>query len=303
MSVAENIKPGTIVAGLPMPEFRRIKVEPLTGACGAEVTGVDLSHPLDVGTLEEVKRAFAHFLVLVFRDQNITIDQHKAFSNYFGELTEVPQAPTYAGNMDIQEVRREAHEPVTVVPFTRFHTDSPFLPKPPYAMVMRALDVPVYGGDTAFANMFLAYDALSDGLKKLLGTLKIVYSARDIWERNRALPKEKQLRMREEHGFGDDELESVQPAVRTDPLTGRKALYVTNAYFKHFEGWSAEDSKPLLDYLAQFPYRIQYQCRVHWKPGTVMMWDNRYLQHCGVHDYENERRHLIRTTIAGQRVV
>ena len=302
MSVAENIQ-GTIVAGRPMPVFTRIKVEPLTGACGAEVTGVDLSRPLDVGTLEEVKRAFAHFLVLVFPGQKITNDQHKAFSCYFGELTEVPQAPIYAGDTQMQEVRREAHEPVTVVPFTRFHTDSPFLPNPPYAMVMRALDVPAYGGDTAFANMFLAYDSLSDGMKKTLEGLRIVYSARDIWTRNRALPKEKQLRMREEHGFSDSDLETIQPAVRTDPATGRKALYVTNAYFKHFEGWSVEDSKPLMEYLAQFPYRIQLQCRVHWKPGTVMMWDNRYLQHCGVHDYENERRHLVRTTIKGEKVV
>ena len=303
MSAAENTKTATIVSGLPMPEFSRIKTEPLTGACGAEITGVDLSRPLDVGTLEELKRALAHFLVIVMRDQNITPEQHKAFSRYFGELTELPQAPIYPGHPDMQEVRREAHEPVTVVPFTRFHTDSPFLPKPPYAMVMRALDVPAYGGDTAFANMFLAYDALSDGLKKMLGSLKIVYSARDIWRRNAALPKEQQLRMREEHGFGDEELESIQPAVRTDPATGRKALYVTNAYFKRFDGWSEEDSKPLMEYLAAMPYRLQYQCRVRWKPGTVMMWDNRFTQHCGVHDYENERRHLIRTTIKGDRVV
>ena len=302
MSVAEA-RTATIVSGRPMPEFSRIRVEPLTGACGAELSGVDLSRPLDVGTLNEVKRAFAHFLVLVIRDQDITPEQHKAFSRYFGELTELPQAPIYPGHPDMQEVRREAHEPVTVVPFTRFHTDSPFLPKPPNAMVMRALDVPAYGGDTAFANMFLAYDALSDGLKQTLSTLKIIYSAKDVWKRNAALPKEKQLRLREEHSFTEDELESIQPAVRTDPLTGRKALYVTNAYFKRFDGWSEEDSKPLMEYLADMPYRIQYQCRVRWRPGTVMMWDNRFTQHCGVHDYENERRHLIRTTIKGDRVL
>ena len=303
MSVAEQISQGTIVAGLPMPEFSRIKVEPLTGACGAEISGVDLSQALDVGTLDEMKRAFAHFLVIMFRDQDITPEQHKTFSRHFGELTELPQAPIYPGHPDMQEVRREAHEPVTVVPFTRFHTDSPFLPNPPYCMVMRALDVPKYGGDTAFANMFLAYDMLSEGMKKLLSTLRIVYSAKDVWTRNRALPKERQLRMREDHSFTEDQLETIQPAVRTDRRTGRKALYVTHAYFKRFEGWTEEDSKPLLDYLGNFAYRIQLQCRIRWKRNTVIVWDNRYLQHCGIHDYENERRHLIRTTIKGELVV
>ncbi|MGH7936567.1 MAG: TauD/TfdA dioxygenase family protein, partial [Chthoniobacterales bacterium] len=294
---------GTIVSGLPMPPFSRIKVTPITGACGAEISGVDLSRPLDVGTLEEVKRAFAHFLVIMFRDQDITPEQHKAFSRYFGELTELPQAPIYPGHPDMQEVRREAHEPVTVVPFTRFHTDSPFLPNPPYCMVMRALDVPKYGGDTAFSNMFLAYDQLSDGMRKMLSTLRIVYSAKDVWKRNALLPKEKQLRLREEHGFTEDQLETIQPAIRTDPRTGRKALYVTNAYFKRFDGWSEEDSKPLMEYLAAFPYRIQLQCRIRWKPNTMIVWDNRFLQHCGIHDYENERRHLIRTTVKGEPVV
>jgi alpha-ketoglutarate-dependent taurine dioxygenase len=303
MSVAEDVPTGTIVAGRPMPEFSRIGVEPLTGACGAELTGLDLSRPLDVGTLDEVKRAFKHFLVIMIRGQNITPEQHKAFSRYFGELTELPQAPIYPGHPDMQEVRREAHEPVTVVPFTRFHTDSPFLPNPPYAMVMRALEVPKFGGDTAFANMFVAYEQLSDGLKETLSKLRIVYSAKDIWQRNAALPKEKQLRMRQEHGFTEDQLETIQPAVRTDPETGRKALFVTQAYFKRFDGWSEEDSKPLLDYLGNMAYRIQLQCRIKWKPGTLIVWDNRYLQHCGIHDYENERRHLIRTTIKGEPVV
>lgn len=293
----------TIVAGREMPEFRRIGVEPLTGACGAEITGVDLRKPLSEDVLAELMTAFEHFLVIMFRDQDLSIEQHKVFSRYFGELTELPQAPIYAGQADMQEVRREAHEPVSVVPFTRFHTDSPFLERPPLCMVMRAVDAPKYGGDTAFANMYLAYEELSDGLKETLARLKVVYSGKDIWSKNAKLDKDKQLRLRESHSFTEEQLESVHPAVRSHPRTGRKALYVTGAYFKRFEGWSEEDSRSLLDYLAHLPHKLQYQCRIRWKPNTVIVWDNRFLQHCGIHDYQNERRHLVRTTIIGERPI
>ena len=290
----------TIVAGRPMPEFRRITVTPITGAAGCEIAGVDLRQAPDPGVLAEIMLAFEHFLVIMFRNQDIDNEQHRAFSRLFGEITELPQAPTYGGYPDMQEVRREAHEPVTVVPFTRFHTDSPFLAAPPRCMVMRALDVPRHGGDTAFANMFLAYENLSAGLQKILDGLRVVYSGKDIWSKNAALDKDKQLRLRESHNFREDQLESTHPAVRRHPKTGRKALYVTAAYFKRFEGWNEEDSKPLLDYLVQQAYKLQYQCRIRWEQNTVIVWDNRFLQHCGIHDYENERRHLVRTTIAGE---
>src|SRR5581483_3401393 len=104
---AQEIPPaGIIVAGRPMPRFERLEVAPLTGACGCEVRGVDLSRPLDEATLEEIRLAFEHFLVLMFRDQKLTHGQHKAFSRYFGELTELPQAPTYLDDPEMQEVRR-----------------------------------------------------------------------------------------------------------------------------------------------------------------------------------------------------
>lgn len=292
---------GTVVAGRAMPEFRRIGVEPITGAAGCEIIGVDLSRPLHEDTLAEIMQAFEHFLVIVFRDQEITSEQHKAFSRYFGELTELPQAPIYEADPLMQEVRREADEPASVVPFTRFHTDSPFLSRPPLCIVMRALDGPKYGGDTAFANMYLAFESLSPGLQHMLSALRIVYSGTDIWSKNEKLEDDKKLRLRMHHDFGEDQLESVHPAVRSHPRTGRKGLYVTNTYFKRFEDWNEEDSRGLLDYLITLPYKIQFQCRIRWRPHTLIVWDNRFLQHCGIHDYENERRHLVRTTVRGER--
>ena len=292
---------GAVVAGRPMPAFRRIGVEPITGAAGCEITGVDISRPLDEATLAEVMLAFQHFLVIMFRDQVLTPEQHKAFSRYFGELTELPQAPIFPGHADMQEVRREAHEPVTVVPFTQFHTDSPFLIRPPLCICMHAHDVPRYGGDTAFSNMYLAYETLSDGLKETLDRLQVVYSGKDIWARNAKLDPDKQLRLRDSHAFTEDQLENIHPAVRRHPVTGRKALYVTGAYFKRFVGWSEEDSRGLLTYLLTLPHRLQHQVRIRWKPNTFIVWDNRFTQHCGIHDYENERRHLVRTTVIGER--
>ena len=293
-----------IVAGLPMAEFRRIGVEPISGACGCEISGVDLREPLDEQTLGEVMKAFEQFLVIVFRDQDLTPEQHKAFSRYFGEITELPQAPTYGGIRDMQEVRREADEPENVVPsFEHFHTDSPFLLRPPLCVVMRALEVPRFGGDTAFSNAYLVYEHLSEGMKELLDGLQVVYSGKEIWARNEKLPPEKRLRLREDHGFTEDQLENIHPAVRVHPVTGRKALFATTAYFQRFVGWSEAESRALLDYLQTLAQHLHYHCRVKWRNDTLLVWDNRFLLHRGVHDFKYERRHLIRTTVMGERPI
>ena len=293
-----------LVAGLPMPKFYRIGVAPISGACGCEISGVDLREHLDEETLTEIMQAFEQFLVIVFRNQNLTPEQHKAFSRHFGELIELPQAPTYNGDDLMQEVRREADEPENVVPsFEHFHTDSPFLLHPPKCIVMRALEVPRWGGDTAFSNAYLVYENLSDGMKALLDGLEVVYSGKDIWSRNEKLPPDKRMRLREAHSFSEEQLESVHPAVRVHPRTGRKALFTTSAYFKRFVGWSEEESRALLTYLQGLAQHLHYHCRVRWKKDTLLVWDNRFTLHRGVHDFRYERRHLIRTTVAGERPV
>jgi len=291
-----------IVAGLPMPAFRRIAVEPISGACGCEISGIDLRQPLDGETLAEVMKAFEHFTVIVFRDQPLSPEQHKAFSRHFGEITELPQAPIYGEHSDMQEVRREADEPENVVPsFEHFHTDSPFLIRPPKCIVMRALEVPLWGGDTAFSNAYLVYENLSDGMKALLDGLQVVYSGADIWAKNQKLAPEKRLRLRESHGFREDELTNIHPAVRVHPETGRKALFATTAYFKHFVGWSEAESQALLAYLQSLVQQLHYHCRVKWQKDTLIVWDNRFTLHRGVHDFKFERRHLVRTTVMGER--
>ncbi len=301
-AISEVSLPDPIVGGLPMPEFKHIGVDPISGACGCEISDVDLRNPLSPEVLDEVMKAFEHFTVIVFRDQDLTPEQHKHFSRYFGELTELPQAPIYAGHRDMQEVRREAHEPVNVVPsFEHFHTDSPFLLHPPKCIVMRALEVPQWGGDTAFSNAYLVYEHLSDGLKAIVDNLQVVYSGADIWSKNDKLPPEKRLRLRESHDFKEEELTNVHPAVRVHPVTGRRALFTNTAYFRHFVGWTEDESRALLNYLQSLAQHLHYHCRVKWKKDTLIVWDNRFTLHRGVHDFKHERRHLIRTTVKGER--
>jgi alpha-ketoglutarate-dependent taurine dioxygenase len=302
VSAAQATLPAPIVAGLPEYLFKLIGVEPISGACGCEISGVDLRQPLAPGVLAEVMKAFEHFAVIVFRDQDLAPEQHKAFSRYFGEIMELPQAPTYGDHRDMQEVRREASEPENVVPsFEHFHTDSPFLLLPPKCIVMRALEVPQWGGDTAFSNAYLVYEHLSDGMKQLLDGLQVVYSGADIWSKNEKLPPEKRLRLRENHDFKEEQLTNIHPAVRVHPVTGRKSLFVTSAYFRHFVGWSEAESRALLTYLQSLAQHLHYHCRVRWRKDTLIVWDNRFTLHRGVHDFKYERRHLIRTTVMGER--
>jgi taurine dioxygenase len=138
-------------------------------------------------------------------------------------------------------------------------------------------------------------------MKALLDGLQVVYSGKKIWENNEKLPPERRLRLRESHSFTEDQLESVHPAVRVHPRTGRKALYVTTAYFQRFLGWSEEESRALLAYLQSLAQHLHYHCRVKWRRDTLLVWDNRFTLHRGVHDFKYERRHLVRTTVVGER--
>jgi taurine dioxygenase len=166
---------------------------------------------------------------------------------------------------------------------------------------MRALEVPNWGGDTAFSNAYLVYENLSSGMKELLDSLKVVYSGADIWSKNQKLAPEKRLRLRDSHDFKEDELTNIHPAVRVHPVTGRRALFATSAYFKHFVGWNEAESRALLNYLQSLAQHLHYHCRVKWQKDTLLVWDNRFTLHRGIHDFKYERRHLVRTTVKGER--
>jgi taurine dioxygenase len=272
---------------------RRIEVRPLTGALGAEIDGVDISKPLDEETRAEIQRAFAEHLLICFRDQPMTIAEHMAFGDNFGPMMDLPRIPKVAGYAMYHEVLREPTTPKAKVAGQNWHSDSTFLPSPPKAVAMRAIEVPTAGGDTAFANLCLMYELMSDRLKDVVGGLNAVHTDRrgiTGWARGPVT----------EADVAAANTEEIHPVVCTHPVTGRKGIFVNRVYTRRFEGMTEEESQPLLGYLYALADRAEVQCRIRWQPNTMVVRDNRFTQHRAIVDYHT-RRHLQRTTIAGPR--
>jgi alpha-ketoglutarate-dependent taurine dioxygenase len=279
-------------------EYRCITVAPLTGAMGAEIRGVDLARPLDRDTREEILAAFQDYLVVYFPDQPLDNEQHQAFAKIFGkDLMRIPQLTSLADCPDVQIVAREAAETETYVVGGNWHTDSTWMDKPPLCVVMRAVEVPDYGGDTAFSNQYLAYEMLSQKLKDLLGQLSAVHSASFLFG-SAYLQRKK----RYNRAFVDPELgdrEHVHPVVCTHPASGRPFLYVNRIFVKRFDGMTEAESKPLLEFLFEHADRPEFGCRVRWRKDQVLVWDNRATHHKAIADYPGAARQMLRVTVEG----
>ena len=278
-----------------------LHIEPMTGALGACVRGLDLSQPLEEATRDAILRAFDEHLLLTFPDQpDLTPEQHMAFSEQFGPHQDLPHIPLVEGYPKLQKVLAETSHVKGQVAGQNWHTDSSFLACPPLGVAMRAVELPDYGGDTAFVNMCMVYEALSPGLQQTLSGLKAVHSATRVFGKA-AETREVKLNIRENTKLEDAERESLHPVVRTHPRTGRKALFVNRVYTQRFEGWTTEESAPLLAWLYALLDKPEFGCRVRWSPHMMLLWDNRFTQHRAIFDYAGKRRYLIRTTIQGER--
>ena len=275
--------------------FRTIGVRPIAGALGAEVHGVDLAKSLDAGTVAEIRRAFLENLVLFFRGQDLTLAQYMDFARTLGTPIEYPFVKGLPGFSHVIEVKKLEHEKSNFGGI--WHSDTAYLNEPPMGSMLLAREVPPYGGDTLFANQYLAYESLSDGMKKMLAGLKGVNTS----------AKADVSRTREDRIKTDGREEARKdysaehPVVRTHPETGRKALYVNVAHTARFAGMTDEESAPLLDYLFQHQVRPEFTCRFSWQPGSIAFWDNRCAQHNPVNDYHGFRRVMHRITLAGER--
>lgn len=277
-----------------------LRIERMTGAMGARIYGVDLRAPLSDAHREAIQGAFDEHLLLTFPDQEaLSPEEHMAFSENFGPHQDLPHIPLVDGYPNLQKVFAEATHVKGQVAGQNWHSDSTFLPAPPMAVAMRAVELPEFGGDTAFVNMCLVYESLSPGLKRLLDGLNAVHSATRLFgtaSKERAV----QVNMRSniEEGVGDRE--HVHPVVRTHPRTGRKGLFVNRVYTQHFEGWTVEESAPLLAYLYSLFDKPEFGLRAQWSVNMMLMWDNRFTQHRAIFDYAGQRRLLVRTTIQGE---
>ena len=269
-----------------------LTIAPVAGALGAEISGIDLSAPLSDRTIAALRRAWLDHLVIFFRDQTLSPAQFLAFGRRFGDVIEYPFVRGLADYPEIIPVLKLEHEHVNFGGV--WHSDTAYLDVPPMASMLVAREIPPFGGDTLFANMYLAYDTLSDAMKRMLeGLVAINSSAKADASRTR------EDRMKDSAREVKKDFVAGHPVVRRHPETGRRALYVNVAHTVRFEGMTDEESAPLLDFLFRHQIRPEFTCRFRWRPGSIAFWDNRCAQHNAINDYRGYRRLLHRLTLAG----
>ena len=280
--------------------YEHITVEPIAGACGAVIGGVDLSQDMDDATFGEIKQAFVDHQVIFFHDQTLTEDQHKAFGKRFGTLNIHPRYVPLEGHPEIFPIRKDPEDSRIVG--DAWHHDLTHLPEPPLGAILYGLDVPPVGGDTMFASQYLAYETLSDGLKQTLATLKGVHDNR-IQAPNVTAARNDERTSKLVEDDNAEEPECEHPVVITHPESGRKALYVNSIRTHRFAGMTEEESRPLLDYLCEHAIKPEFTCRFRWRKGSIAFWDNRCVMHKALNDYPGHKRYMNRVTVNGARPV
>ncbi len=247
--------------------YDSIGVEPLTGAIGAEIEGVDLAKTLDERTYSEIHQALLDHLVVFFRDQSLTPEQQIAFARRFGELDIHQYTAPMEGYPELIEIIKEAD--ATENWGDNWHTDLTGLPEPPLGSVLYAKEVPPFGGDTQFSNMYLAYETLSDGMRKLVDGLFACHAVdHTSFTKYGSMPHLEGPAHRSEH-----------PLVRTHPETGKKSLFLARKKMTNIHGLTPEESAPLLRELCDHAENPDFACRFRWRKGSVAFWDNRCTQH------------------------
>jgi taurine dioxygenase len=272
-----------------------MQIKPLAGALGAEVFGVDLSRALSSQTLAEIRRAFLEHLVLVFREQQLDSEQFLSFARLMGEPIEYPFVKGLAECPLIIQVMKLEHERTNFGGI--WHSDTAYLEEPPMGSMLLARELPPAGGDTLFANQYLAYESLSPGMRRMLEGLAAVNSSAKA-----DVTRTREDRMRSEaREDARKEYLAEHPVVRAHPDSGRKALYVNVAHTARFKDMTEEESAPLLRYLFAHQVRPEFTCRVRWEVGSLAFWDNRCTQHNPINDYHGFRRVMHRITLRGER--
>ena len=283
--------------------YQTISVKPISGALGVIVEGVDLSQDLDNATASDLHQALLDHCVIFFRDQHLTPEQHLRLGRRFGTLNVHEFVEAMTGHPEILVVAK--NEADTKNFGGGWHSDVTYLDKPALGSILYALEVPAYGGDTMFANQYLAYEALSSGMRHMLDGLTAIHSAghvyglgaRHDYARFDELSAMKMLYSKTAHR------EVEHPAVRTHPETGRKCLYVNGAFTTRFKDMTVEESRPLLQFLYEHAVRPEFTCRFRWETNSVAFWDNRCVQHYALNDYHGQRRVMHRVTVNGDRPV
>ncbi|MBO0711845.1 MAG: TauD/TfdA family dioxygenase [Acetobacteraceae bacterium] len=279
-------------------KYRHIETNKIAGALGAEIEGVDLSQEVSDTVLAEIRSALLENCVIFFRNQSLTPDQQLAFARRWGEIHFHPFMEGMPSHPEILEIVKT---PADKKNFGgSWHTDQMFSPQPAMGTILYAKEVPSAGGDTMFTNQYLAYDSLSDGMKRMASGLRTVcvgdhFKGHDGKSRKDFYADKLGMKVKEP---GNVQTTSVHPLVRTHPETGRKLLYV-GGHVQGLEGFSDEESEPIISFLMRHSVRPEFTCRFRWETGSLAFWDNRCVQHFAVNDYPAETRIMHRITICG----
>jgi taurine dioxygenase len=270
--------------------YQAIQVQKLTPIIGAEIHGVDLAQqPLDPRTFKEIHEALTENQVIFFRDQHLTVDQHKAFGRLFGDLVVHPAAPGLVdGHPEILVIH--ADEKSKHVAGENWHTDVSCDPTPPMGSILYMHELPPVGGDTLFASMYAAYEGLSEPMKRFLEPLTAIHDGEHVYRGRYGVDETGKVYPKAEH-----------PVVRTHPVSGRKALYVNRGFTTRITQLKRPESAALLELLYQHIETPEYQCRFRWQVNSIAFWDNRCVQHHAMWDYFPQRRHGHRVTIKGDK--
>ena len=283
--------------------YRSIQTVPLASAMGAEIHGVDIAAMTDQ-QFEEIKSALFRYKMIYFRNQDITPEDQERFTLRFGPFGTDAYTGGMEGHPNVQRLVKEAETVVPRVFGETWHTDSPFLQRPPAISLLYGLEVPLYGGDTWWSNTELAYEFLSDKMKEMLAGLRVHMSAREVIRNTvEVSPEGKQkvgnidITMAQQNSYIEG---SYHPLVRTHPETGKKSLYVDRAYALGIQGLADAEAGPLLTMLGEHVTREIFMCRLRWENRTFVLWDNRSVIHYAFNDYDGYRREMYRTIVEGE---
>ena len=276
-------------------KYKNITVNPIAGSLGAEIQNVDLSETISDEIITDVYQALLDFQVIFFRNQKFEPITQKIFAEKIGKPVIYPFVK---GLEDYPEITPILKKETDINNFGGiWHSDTTYQEKPPMGTMLYAIETPEFGGDTEFANQYLAYESLSDGMREFLDTLKGV----NISGKARVAKTRSDIMKHASVGLKGDELKAIHPVIRTHPETKRKSLYVNEAHTTHFFGMTEEESTPILEYLFKHQIKSEFTCRFHWQPGSVAIWDNRCTMHNPINDYHGKRRLMHRITFAGDK--
>jgi alpha-ketoglutarate-dependent taurine dioxygenase len=274
-----------------------ITTERIAGSLGAYVHGLDLRDPLPKGDLAALRQAILEHLVVFLPDQDIDLDALERFTDELGGRDITPYVKPVEGRPYVIRVIKEPDDELNFA--NAWHTDLSYLPEPPAFTVLHAREVPLYGGDTIWANQYLAYETLPAKVREQLLGLNGVHSAGFAYGTGGYLDSVQDKSSMEIEPSEKAYETQVHPLVIRHPETGRAALYANSVYTIGVEGWSPEESAQFLAPLFKHAVNENFTCRLRWEPRMLTIWDNRCTQHFAINDYAGERREMFRTSVKG----